>query len=59
MSEETDQLVGIDTELFNKVVEYLMSRPYKEVHFLIAVLQESAQVITGNKPETEEQQTDD
>ena len=59
MSEETDQLVGIDAELFNKVVDYLMSRPYMEVHFLIAELQQSAKVITVDKPETEEQQSDD
>jgi len=48
-----DSLIGLPSETFNSVTNYLMSRPYKEVHNLIAELKEVAQIISIESKEEE------
>jgi hypothetical protein len=43
---EPDQIMGISRNLFNSVVEYLMSRPYGEVHSLMQELQQGTKVVS-------------
>lgn len=54
-----EPLIGIPSETFNSITNYLMSRPYKEVHQLITELKSVAQMVTVQPQEEEEQSDDD
>jgi hypothetical protein len=51
-------MIALENETFNMVVNYLMARPYKEVHQLIAEIQNTAKTIevasSEEQPESEE-----
>jgi len=49
--------VLLPVDLFNKVVDYLSSRPYKEVSMAIEEIRQTAQVI--DLPEQEEEASED
>lgn len=55
----SDPLIGIPSETFDSITNYLMSRPYKEVYQLIAELKSVAQMVTVQSQEEEEQSDDD
>jgi|DEB0MinimDraft_4_1074332.scaffolds.fasta_scaffold71368_3 hypothetical protein len=49
-----NSLVGLDQQTFNTIVEYLMQRPYKEVHQILSGLQSNTRIV-----EIEEQDGED
>ena len=49
---------SVSTELLNSILQYLQTRPFAEVHQMIATLQKDAQVIEEVKEETAEDEVD-
>lgn len=43
--QENDKFVAVPLHLFNKVLEYVGSKPYSEVNQIMMSLQQSAQVV--------------
>lgn len=54
----SEQYIAVPPILFNRVVEYLASKPFSEVHQLIDALKEEASPISLEK-ETESEETHD
>jgi len=53
-----DQHIAIPPILFNRVVEYLASKPFSEVHQLISALQEEATPVSWEMGEEETKDDD-
>jgi hypothetical protein len=56
--ENPEQYAAIPVQIFNKVVEYLGSKPFNEVSSIMEALKENARVIETSS-EKQEESTDD
>ena len=46
-----NDLIGLEQEVLNNVMSYLVQRPYKEVHALIREIESTAKVIKVDEVE--------
>lgn len=59
MSEETNQVAAVPTDLFNQITNYLMTRPYNEVAKLVDELRQGVQLVEMKTSEPSEEVNDE
>ena len=59
MSEETNQVAAVPTDLFNQITSYLMTRPYNEVAKLVDELRQGVQLVEMKTSEPSEEVNDE
>jgi hypothetical protein len=59
VSEETNQVAAVPTDLFNQITNYLMTRPYNEVAKLVDELRQGVQLVEMKTSEPSEEVNDE